>query len=208
MTEFVPDDLFPELDPGVGDLSQDEPPMDVPPGATGSEIAVGTEVTVIEFLFEESHVGVSGVGEPVTELVLPDPFTPEGGVGAAAAIGGWLARRFTRGPSGGETLAVQFPRSDAAYAQELETALRAEPGVSGTSSATAASGGDTIEVVVELVGATTTIVQRLVGLMRTKSTKDAVLVLPGGAHIPLAQVEDQELQRLLAAARSEPKPRQ
>jgi hypothetical protein len=120
-------------------------------------------------------------------------------------LGGWLARRVTRGRSDRETLAVQFPRANAADAQELESALRAEPGVSGTSSATAPSGADTIEVVVEPVGATTTIVRRLVSLMRTKSTKDAVLVLPGGARIPMAQVEDQELQGLMSAARREAK---
>lgn len=201
MTDFMPDDLYPELDPGVGDLPQDEPPMEVPPGAAGSDIAVGTDVTVTEFLVEETYVGVSGVGESVTEIVLPDPFSPEGGVGAATAIGGWLARRFTRGASDRATLVVQFPRSDTADAQELEKALRAEPGVSGTSSATAASSADTVEVVVQLAGATTTIVQRLVGLMRTKCTKDAVLVFPDGARIPLAQVEDPEVQRLMAAAR-------
>jgi hypothetical protein len=207
MTEFFSgDELYPDLDPGVADLPQDEPPMDAPAGTTGSDIAGGTEVTAAAFLFEETHIVSSGVGEPVTEVVLPDPFTLEGGVGAGAAFVGWLGRRFSRGRSSRETLAVEFPSSDAADAQELARALRAEPGVSGTSSATAASGADKIEVVVELVGATATLVQRLVGLMRTKCTKDAVLVLPDGVRIPLAQVEDQEVQRLLRAAPdSEPK---
>jgi hypothetical protein len=93
MTEFFPDDVFAEIDLGEADLPGGEMPMDAPPDGTHSEMVDETELTAREFRFEEIDLVVSEIGGSTTNLVLPNPFQPETGLGAAAAFGGWLARR-------------------------------------------------------------------------------------------------------------------
>jgi hypothetical protein len=83
MTDFF-DGFLPELDLAGETLPDPEAPMDVP----GAESVVETEV-ITETWFAE----VDSVVPEVAELALPDPFAAEAGIGAAAAIGGLLARR-------------------------------------------------------------------------------------------------------------------
>jgi hypothetical protein len=87
MSDIGADDLFADIDLGEDLL----PPIDEPADAPVTEPLADDEV-VTEFWYSEV-IEVSSAAPAVIELVLPDPFEVETAVGAAAAVGGWVARK-------------------------------------------------------------------------------------------------------------------
>jgi hypothetical protein len=121
VSDFVPDDLF-VLD--EIDLADEVVPAPVDPGC--GETVVDTEI-VTEFWFAElSTAAVPDVDQLATDLVLPDPFRPQAGLGAGALLATALARRRADGPSGAEKVATvaQLADTSASIVQRLSGLAR------------------------------------------------------------------------------------
>jgi hypothetical protein len=94
MSEFVPDDVFTDVDLGADFL--DEPDVPAEPGyadtGTVTDVAVVSEAWFMELVVPSPAENVGGVA---VDVVLPDPFKVATGAGATI-IGGWMSRKAAR----------------------------------------------------------------------------------------------------------------